>query len=124
MNSYPPIGDRETYAHMIEAYLPDHLVSRNATVQLEVVPNELPQFDGRPQLRSLTQSTTVLKSHLSVSHATYGDMVKLVSLGFDLKTELVGHELATDSESLPWELEAVKDYLNQAPEGRSLKFTE
>ncbi|MFF8895840.1 glycosyltransferase [Brevibacterium casei] len=116
-NAYPSIGDRDTYAHMIDAYLPDHLVSRNATVQLNEVPDVLPQFDGDPALRSVTRDGTILKSHLSVTRATYEDMVKMVRLGFDLKTDLIGQDVATDAESLPWELEAVKDYLNEAPEG-------
>ena len=121
LNAYPPIGDRETYSHLLDAYLPDHLVVRNATVQLEEVPHELPPFDGLPRVRSVTRDGTVLKSHLSVEGATYKDMVLLMKLGFDLKAEVVGHEVTTDSAPDAWELEAVKDYMNHAPEGQVIE---
>lgn len=119
--AYPLIGDRETFSHMIDAYLPDHLVTRNATVRLSEDPMVLPQFDGSAQLRSVTRDGEALNHHLSVARATYEDMVKMVNLGFDLKTEVAGQETATDAESLPWELEAVNDYLNEAPEGRAIE---
>lgn len=119
--AYPSIGDRESFAHMIDAYLPDHLVTRNATVQLSEAPQILPRFDGNAQLRSVTRDGEALKYHLSVARATYEDMVNMVKLGFDLKTEVAGQETATDAESLPWELEAVKDFLNEAPEGRIIE---
>lgn len=120
-NAYPPIDDRETFAHMIDAYLPDHLVTRNATVQLDEVPGSLPRFDGDARVRSVTRDGETLKAHLSVARASYNDMVNMVALGFDLKTEVVGQEIATDAESLPWELEAVKNYLHESPEGQVIE---
>lgn len=120
-NAYPQIGDREAYAHMIDAYLPDHLITRTATVKLSEIPEVMPRFDGEAKLRSVTRGGEALNHHLSVSRATYEDMLTMVKLGFDLKTEVGGQESATDAESLPWELEAVKDYLNEAPEGQAIE---
>ncbi len=120
LNAYPPIGDREEFAHMIDAYLPDHLVTRNATISLDKTPEALPQFDGEPKLQSVTRDSQILNIRLSVSKATYDDMVKMARLGYDLKTEIVGHDSATDAEQLPWEIEAVKNYLTEAPEGQAI----
>lgn len=120
-NAYPPIGDRESYAHMIDAYLPDHLISRNAAVELPDLPDNLPKFDGEVKLRSVTRDGTALSHHLFVARASYEDMVSMVQVGFGLKTEVIGQENATDANSLPWELEAVKNYLSEAPKGEAIE---
>src|SRR5699024_8059611 len=100
---------------------PDHLVKRSAIIQLPEMPASFPQFDGDARLRSVMRDGVALKHHLSVTHATYSDMVKMAEIGFNLKAEIVGQGSATDSESLPWELDAVKDFLYEAPEGHPIE---
>ncbi|SMY02831.1 glycosyltransferase family 2 protein [Brevibacterium aurantiacum] len=116
-NAYPAIADREAYAHMIDAYLPDHLITRHASVELESVPESLPQFDGESMVRSVTKNGVVLNSHLTVKHASYSDMVSMARLGLNLTTEIQGTSPTTDSGQLQWELEAVANYLHETPKG-------
>ena len=118
VDAYPPVEDREAFTHMIDAYLPDHLITRDATVQLTEVPAELPAFDGKAQVRSVTRDGGTVKAHLTVKRASYPDMVKMTRIGYDLKTVVVGTDIASDASALPWELEALKDYLHEAPEGK------
>lgn len=118
VDAYPPVEDREEFTHMIDAYLPDHLIVRNATVQLTAIPAHLPSFDGTAQVRSLTRDGQTVKAHLTVKSASYPDMVTMTRIGYDLKTDVVGTDTASDATTPPWELEALNDYLHEAPEGQ------
>lgn len=117
VDAYPPVHDRELFTHMLDAYLPDHMVSRIASVQLTAVPDTLPQFDGDAQVRSVTRGGRTVQSHLTVSNATYSDMVEMARLGVNLTAEVKGADAPSDVDSSPWELDAARNYLQEVTVG-------
>lgn len=119
-NAYPPVPDREEFTRMNEAYLPDHLVKRRATIKLKAVPNNLPEFDGNPEVHSVSSDGIVLNARLTVEGASYPDLVTMSRLGYSLTAEPMESTAATDASQIAWELDVARKSLHETPEGHAV----
>lgn len=113
LNAYPKIGDREDFQESARPYLPDHLVKREAWVEPAGEIGALPDFDGSVELRQVFRGSSLLRSILCVSNATYADMGKLAKLGRNLQAT-VYDPASTNTE--PWLDIVVDDYLGAHPD--------
>lgn len=87
-NAWPKTAPREDMLKSVEAYLPDHLVTRDAFVNLTTPLENLPTFDGTPFLQTIRQDGTIVSSRLQVCAASYQDLVTLAALGTDLTASI------------------------------------
>ncbi|WP_193128820.1 glycosyltransferase family 2 protein [Gulosibacter sediminis] len=123
VNAFPPVKDRDEFARSVHAYLPDHLVTRNATVQVSSLPKRMPEFDGEVRGQLLSRDGVLLSSHMSVKGASYGDLVKLAALGTRIEAQVATAE-STSEEShsaAGWVTEALADFLTQTPQGSTIR---
>lgn len=88
---YPRIEDPVAYEREATVFLPDHLVTRNASIRFKDGEANLPKltdFEGKATAALIRASDTQIPSYkYRVSGATYNDLVLMGQKGYDLQAE-------------------------------------
>lgn len=117
-NAWPKTAPREDMLRSVEAYLPDHLVSRDAFIKLSEPLEETPSFDGTPSLQVIRRDGEIVSSRLQVRTASYRDLVTLAGLGTDLTAAIFDPEAidATERQERPsWLLQVLAYHQSAEP---------
>ena len=117
VGAYPETGDRSEMVRGMQPYLPDSLVERNASVNLDATPETWPAFQGSPVVQIINREGKRIRSRLTVANASYSDLVLMSSLGSDLQAQVSETSAVGEFGSQPWISDVLKDYLKLTPEG-------
>lgn len=120
---YPKTPSRDEMIDMVRAYLPDHLVQRDASVRLHSVDTVIPQLDGVASCRFITRGGSPIVANLNVRHASLNDLVVLAQIGEGL--EVVISEPEKESPELEtsrpdWLELILEDYMRDSEPGTAI----
>lgn len=106
-NAWPKTAPREDMLKSVEAYMPDHLVTRDAFVNLTSPLETIPTFDGTPFLKVIRRDGEIVSARLEVRTASYRDLVTLAGLGTDLTAAISDPDSDETQASPSWVLQVL-----------------
>lgn len=106
-SAWPKTAPREDMLRSVEAYLPDHLVTRDAFVNMTMPLEKTPTFDGTPSTEVIRRDGEIVSSRLQVHKASYRDLVALAGLGTDLVAAISSPEAGAVQTHPSWMLQVL-----------------
>ncbi|GAB4095139.1 hypothetical protein GCM10028787_06140 [Brachybacterium horti] len=122
-SGYPKTPNRGAMIDMVRAFLPDHLVQRDASVRLDSVDAEIPQFDRVASRHFITRDGSPIVANLDVRHASLNDLVILAQIGEGLEVVVSGPDTEAPElgRSRPDWLELIlEDYMRDSEPGAAI----
>lgn len=114
-NAWPKTAPREDMLKSVEAYMPDHLVTRDAFVNLTAELETIPTFDGTPFAQVIRRDGEIVSARLQVRTASYRDLVTLAGLGTDLTAAIANPDAGEVQAHPSWVLQVLAYHQAAAP---------
>ena len=119
-SAWPKTASREDMLKSVEAYLPDHLVTRDASINLTAALEEIPTFDGTPFVQVIRREGEIVSARLQVRLASYRDLVSLAGLGNDLAAAIFEPDAEEAQVRPSWVLQVLAYHQAVTPPGELL----
>ncbi|MGP9747371.1 glycosyltransferase [Brachybacterium sp. AOP29-B2-41] len=113
-NSWPSTTSREEMLQEVLPYLPDHLVTRDATLQLDEGSSVDLLFDGRSGQQTILRDGEKISSTLTVAGASYRDLATLARLGGQLTAHV---SQGVGASRVSWVGAVIDDYVSRSSSG-------